>query len=246
MINVANPAAPVAGASINLAGFPVTMQVGGNSLFIAADTAGLLTYSIANPAAPALLSQYRPSSAVEGVAVDGNLALLAATDGGFVIADMTNPAAPVLAGQMPLDSLSCFADLGFSSSYPLAIVSVSINNGIAYLGTANIGGKVFGLDYRQPAHPRLVSAVSYGTVIADSVLTFAFSGPNAFVAGDFSGDLIHTDSIFIVDITQPRNFIRHMCLPPPFGSNSATVFPEVKRTPSVSNGWNFKANPKKL
>jgi hypothetical protein len=242
VIDVANPASPVAGAFVNLAGFPVTMQASANLLFIAADTSGLLTYSITNPSAPALVSQLRPSSAVEGVAVDGNFALLAATDGGFVIADMTNPAAPVLAGQMPLDSLSCFADLGFSSSYPLASVSVAINNGIAYLGTANMGGKVFGFDYRQPAHPRLVSAVSYGTVIAESVLTFAFSGPNAFVAGDFSGDLIHTDSIFVVDITQPRNSIRHLCLPPPFGSNSATVFPEVKTAPSVSSGWNFKAS----
>lgn len=245
VINVANPSSPVVGASINLAGFPFTMQANANLLFIAADTAGLLTYSIANPSAPALLSQFRPSSAVEGVAIDGNLALLAATDGGFVVADMTNAVAPVLAGQMPLDSLSCFADLGFSSSYPLASVSVSINNGIAYLGTANMGGKVFGLDYRQPAHPRLVSAVSYGTVIADSVLTFAFSGPNAFVAGDFSGDLIHTDSIFIVDITQPQNFIRHMCLPPPFGSTAGTAFPQTKASLSASGVWNPKSRRSK-
>jgi hypothetical protein len=76
------------------------MRANGNLLLIAADTAGLLTYSVSNPMVPALLSQFQPSSAVDGVTVDGNLALLAAADGGFVIADMTNPAAPVLASRV--------------------------------------------------------------------------------------------------------------------------------------------------
>jgi hypothetical protein len=241
VINVANPASPVAGTSLSVAGYPVTMQANGNLLFIAADAAGLLIYSIANPSVPALLSQFQPSSGVEAVAVDENLVLLAAADGGFVVADVANPAAPVLMGQVPLATLSCFADLDPVDGPP-GLVSISVNNGIAYLGSANMSGRVFGFDYRQPAHPRVVSAAFYGNEILESVLAFAFSGVHMFVAGDLNND----DFVYTADITQPRNFIRQMCLPPPFGSKAATVFPEVKRTTSVSNTWNFKINRKKV
>jgi hypothetical protein len=143
------------------------MRANGNLLLIAADTAGLLTYSVSNPMVPALLSQFQPSSAVDGVTVDGNLALLAAADGGFVIADMTNPAAPVLAGRFP-EPLVCFADL--DPAFPPGLVSVFANNAIAYLGSFAISGRAFGFDYHQPAHPRFVSAAFYGNAIDESVL----------------------------------------------------------------------------
>ena len=236
VVNVTNPASPVLGTSTNLAGFPVTMQANGKLLFVAADSAGLLTFSIANPSAPALLSQFRPSSAAEGVAVDGNLVLLAAADGGFVVADMTNPAAPVLTGQVPLDTLSCFADIDPADGSP-GLISISLNNGIAYLGSANLYGRVFGFDYRQPAHPRVVSAAFYGNAILESVFAFAFSGSNVFAAGD-----LFDDQVFEADVTQPRNFIRHMCLPPPFGSNVGTALPELKTTLSAPGGWNPKTH----
>jgi len=236
VVNVTNPASPVLGTSTNLAGFPVTMQANGKLLFVAADSAGLLTFSIANPSAPALLSQFRPSSAVEGVAVDGNLVLLAAADGGFVVADMTNPAAPVLTGQVPLDTLSCFADIDPADGSP-GLISISLNDGIAYLGSANLYGRVFGFDYRQPAHPRVVSAAFYGNAILESVFAFAFSGSNVFAAGD-----LFDDQVFEADVTQPRNFIRHMCLPPPFGSNVGTALPELKTTLSAPGGWNPKTH----
>jgi hypothetical protein len=229
VVNVSNPASPVAGASISLAGFPVTMQANGNLLFVAADTAGLLTYSIPNPTAPALLSQFKPSSAVEGVAVDGNLVLLAAADGGLVIANMANPSAPTLAGQVPLDTLACFSD---TSNGAPGLVSISRNNGIAYVGSTNMFGAVFGFDYRQPQHPRLVSAASYGDAILETISVFAFSGPNALVALG--------DKIFEADITQPRNFIRHMCLPPPFGADVTAKLPELKKSGSATSGWNPK------
>jgi hypothetical protein len=215
VINVANPAAPVAGATTSLAGFPVTMRANGSLLFIAADSAGLLTYSIANPVAPAFLSQFKPSSAVEGVAVDGNLALLAATDGGFVIVNMTNPSVPGLAGQFPLGTLGCFADLDPADGAP-GLISISLNNGIAYVGSTNMYARVFGFDYRQPAHPRVVSAASYGDAILESVYAFAFSGSNMFVG--------FGDKVLDANVTQPRNFIRQMCLTS--GSSAGIAFPE--------------------
>jgi hypothetical protein len=239
VLDVTNPSSPLQGAAISLAGFPVAMRANGSLLLIAADTAGLLTYSIANPSAPAFVSQFQPSSAVEGVASDGPLALLAATDGGFVIADMTNPAAPVLAGQFPLDLLSCFADLDPIDGLP-GLITISSNNGIAYLGTANMFGRVFGIDYRQPAHPRIVSAAAYGGGILGSIFSFAFSGSNLFLAGDAVNDVVEAD------VTQPRNFIRHMCFPPPFGPNQGTVSPELVKHVTGLSTWNPKAHLGKL
>jgi hypothetical protein len=237
VVDVTNPAAPVSRASTNLSGFPVSMQLSTNLLFIAADTAGLLTYSIANPATPVLLSQLKPSSAVEGIAIDSKLALLAAADSGLVTVDITNPAAPIVSGQVPLNIMSCFSD--FDPDNPPGIVSITINNGIAYLGSFAMSGRVFGFDYQQPAHPRLVSAAPYGGSIDESILTFAFSGSNMFVAGDFSLNL--TDSIFVADSTNPRNFIRQMCLPPPFGNETGATFPQVKRNVTATSVWNMKA-----
>jgi hypothetical protein len=101
-------------------------------------------------------------------------------------------------------------------------------------------GVVFGFDYRQPAHPRLVSAAFYGNAIVESVLAFAFSGSQIFVAGDMSYDLAYE-----ADITQPRNFIRHMCSPPPFGTSAGVNFPELQARVSAFSMWNPKAHLRK-
>ena len=223
VIDVTNPTAPVVGTSVGLAGFPNAMQASGNLLLIAADQAGLLAYSIATPAAPAFLSQFQPSSAVEGVAIDGNLALLAAADGGFVVADMTNPAVPVLAGQVPLAAFTCYADLDPADGAP-ALIAISVENGIAYLGGANMFGRVFGFDYRQASHPRLVSEASYGDAILESVISIAPSGSSMFVAGD-----LYADHVFPADATQPRNFIREQCFPPPFTATAVAAYPELQK-----------------
>jgi len=152
---------------------------------------------------------------------------------------MKNPASPVLAGQVPLDTLTCFADTDPADGLP-GLISISLNNGIAYLGSTNFYGRVFGFDYRQPAHPRVVSAAFYGNAILESVFAFAFSGLNAFAAGD-----LFDDQVFEADVTQPRNFIRHMCFPPPFGSNVGPAFPELKTAVSDPSGWNPKTHLKR-
>jgi hypothetical protein len=137
-----------------------------------------------------------------------------------------------------MEPLTCFADLDPAS--PPGLVAVSANNGIAYLGSFSMYGRVFGFDYRQPAHPRLVSAAFYGNAIDESVFAFAFSGSDMFVAGD-----MFYDEIFEADITQPRNFMRHMCFPPPFGANAGANFPELQKRLSGLSMWNPKTHLKK-
>jgi hypothetical protein len=107
----------------------------------------------------------------------------------------------------------------------------------------SMSGRVFGFDYHNPSHPRLVSAAPYGTVIDESMLAFAFAGSEMFLAGDFS--LNASDSVFVADVAQPRNFIRKMCLPPPFGTTAGAAFPQVKKSVSGASVWNAKAHPLK-
>jgi hypothetical protein len=198
VLDISNPAAPLQIAQVSLPDFPNIVRAAGNLLFIADNTAGLLIYNISNPSHPVPVSQYQPSSATEDVAIDGNLALLAAADGGLIIADITNPAAPSLVGQVRVDSLGCFIDC-----LNPAALSVTIHGGLAYVGSVGVGyGEVFGFDYRTPAHPRLVSLMSYGGALDEVVLNFAFYQSEMFAGG----------SLFAVadrraDISQPRNVI---------------------------------------
>jgi hypothetical protein len=198
VLDVSNPKVPVQVAQVALPDFPVVLRTAGTLLFVADSAAGLLTYSISNPSTPILLSQYKPSLATEDVAIDGNLALLAAADGGLVIADISNPAAPTPVSQVPINTLSCFADC-----LNPAATSVSVRGGIVYLGSSGTAyGGVFGFDYRIPAHPRLVSLMSYGDALDAAVLNFAFYRSEMFVGG----------SLFTVadrqsDVSQPRNVI---------------------------------------
>ena len=103
-----------------------------------------------------------------------------------------------------------------------------------------MAGRVFGFDYRQPAHPRLVSEASYGDAIAESVFAMAFSNSDMFIAGD-----LFSDRVFHVDITQPRNFIREMCFPPPFGPNAAAAFPELQKKSLGTTVWKSKTQVKR-
>jgi len=214
VFNVSNPTAPSQIAQLSLPDFPVNLRVVGNLLFIADNKAGLLTFGISMPSSPMLLSQYQPSSALEDVAIDGNLALLAAADGGLVIADISNPAKPLLVSQVRLDALNCFNDC-----YGPVAVSVSVHDGLAYVGSANtVYARVFGFDYRTAAHPRLVSTASYGDAVDQSVLNFAFYQSEMFVGGSLLAVANRR-----ADISQPRNVINLYYPGFPGGSGSLSL-----------------------
>jgi len=82
----------------------------------------------------------------------------------------------------------------------------------------------------------LVLTSFYGNAILESVYAFAFSGSSMFVAGDLFDDQIHE-----ADIAQPRNFIRNMCMPPPFGSTSAATYAEIAKSGLFPTKWNPKS-----
>ncbi len=179
VLDVSNPAAPNQIASISIPGPPVTMRVASGLLFVADGPQGLLIFNVSNAASPILLSQLSLSSPVWDVAPSGTAALLAADALGLVIADISNPGQVKQLSVTTLPPFNPFPSYGTIGSPTLA-VSIAIQNGLAYIGTAVTAegaddGAVDALaafDFGTPTSPRLVAfrrQLTYGiTVITPS------------------------------------------------------------------------------
>lgn len=195
--NIAQPAAPVQVSSQTLPVAAIVMRSSNNLLFIADDVSGLLTYNLANPSTPAIVSQFQPATAVGDLAIDGNLALLATSDQGMVIADITNPAQPVQVGQ------GILPPYGYTTASAMAD-GITLTNKVAYVGTWQDGGNIYGFDYSTAAHPRLVAVMPEDGEICASVLTLQNHGTDLFDGGVF-GSYPFVD----IDLTQPFNVINY-------------------------------------
>jgi hypothetical protein len=233
--DTSQPANPTQQASVNLPGLPIELVVSGNLLLVADSSAGLLVYSISTPNAPVLLSQTTPSTSVTDVAVDGNLALLAAWDGGLVIVDLTNPASPQVLGQANLDTIDPYAP--FQSDLLNKAATVTVSNKVAFIGVFNAdtncppengNGMIYGFDYTESAHPRLVYLGANG-VVADGILTIRSVGSQLFAGG--------TSTLIEFDPSQPRDAINLFF--PPAGLRPPPVpVPGVsRRSPHKPTSW---------
>src|SRR6185437_10698364 len=163
--DVNTPSSPIALASVNLPDRPIQLVLSGTLLFVADRTGGLLIFDVSVISSPTLISQFAVQPAVMGVRVDGHLALLAALETGLVIVDVTDPSLPQVLSETALDSDDPF-DTGRSDFQDRAAV-IAVKDQIAFIGVNNFspepeesngGGGIYGFDYRQPQHPRLVSA----------------------------------------------------------------------------------------
>jgi uncharacterized protein (TIGR03437 family) len=192
VVDVTQPGTPKVVGRLPLPDVARTLLVMGNLLLAADNSGGFLVVDIASPRSPVIVSQTPFSSLVMDVAVDGNLALLAEGDGGLAILDLTNPASPALRSETPLEVFNTTQTSGSLAPFAVEIVT---QDQVAYLASACGGGAVFGFDYREPTHPRLVSLAGYGDEILDSV------GPLLF----FGSDLLIANSSF--DYSRPRNVI---------------------------------------
>jgi hypothetical protein len=213
VFDVSQPSHPHREAALRIPNLPIEMVVSGNLLLVAASTAGLLVYDITIPTTPVLLSETKPSTGgVFDVAVDGNLVLLAAWDGGLVVVDLTNPYLPQVIGQAVLDTIDPFADL---YSYLLnKAATIALLDKIAFVGIFNAdpsdppdngNGMIYGFDYIDPTHPRLVYLGAYGGAIADGILTLRAVGSDLFAGG--------TSMLIDFDASAPRNTI-NLFFPP--------------------------------
>jgi hypothetical protein len=228
--NISTPSFPIALASVSLSDRPIQLALSGTLLFVADRAGGLLTFNVSTPSNPILLSQLTVLPAVMGVQVDGNLALLAALETGLVIVDVSNPSLPEILSETALDSDDPF-DVGRSDFQDRAAV-IAVQNQVAFIGVNNFspeseesngGGGIYGFDYRQPQHPRLVSS-SMQAAAADGEITSLFIvGSNLFVSGDNVG-------LIQLDITNPRNTI-NLYYPP---ESLRMPYPPAPPIPAIS------------
>ena len=133
-----------------------------------------------------------------GVQADGNLALLAAYDSGLVIVDFSNPTGPMVLSQTPLDSYDPFTPgLALPMNQAVAVAGTSK---IVFVGSNGGNGIVYGFDYTEPQHPRLVSLSAQAFAINGTISSLLATGTNLFASG-------FTVGVTELDITQPRNTI---------------------------------------
>ena len=162
---------------------------------VAATAGGLLIYDISNPSRPLFVSHLRGFGDAVDITLDGKLALLAAEDAGLVILDISNPPRPQLVSRTRV--VTEYGEV-------ISVIGVRANEGIAYLGTLQYGGVVYGFDYRQPRSPRLVFLAEYEDALYVLTSTFAFFGSQMFVRG---GEIGTISPVVQVDNSQPRNVI---------------------------------------
>jgi hypothetical protein len=173
------------------------LRTAGTLLLVPDTTAGLLIYDVSQPSAPSLLAQWNPSKSVLDVTASGSQAFLA-TDAGLFVADLTNPSKPVQIGQGKFPASQQGNTNLFGST-------VALQDGIAYLGTANTGAVLYGFDVRNPASPRLVSMSAYGSELDAAVLSLSVTPSQLNVGGFFSG--VNQAPLVPMDLSQPRNII---------------------------------------
>ena len=208
VLDVTNPNAPVTLGSVNIPGPAVTMHLAGTLLYIADGSKGLLIFDVSTPSHPVQLSRFTLSTPIWDSAPSGSVALLAADALGLVIADISNPSRLTQISQTTLESYNPFPDRTDEGPRGIAL-SVAVQDGIAYVGTGNSLGVVFGFDYSVPANPRLISMTPYGEFIDSLVTGFAFVGNDLYVVGGLGEFTVMAQA----DNSNPRNAI-NLCYPP--------------------------------
>jgi len=208
VLNVTNPNSPSILRAISLPAQPTNLRLSGTTLFVADGTGGCLIFDVSNPSAPILLSQITLSTPVWDVALSGNLAFLAADLSGLVVFNVSNPTQPQQVGQQTLASYVPFPYPGGGGAYGLAL-SVKVQNGLVYVGTANDQGLVFAFDCSHPNYPRLVSMNAIGEFVDTLVSGFSFSGNDVYVFGSLGA----LDDILQSDNSAPRNVINFFTPP---------------------------------
>jgi hypothetical protein len=79
---------------------------------------------------------------------------------------------------------------------------ITLRNKVAYVGTWEDGGTIYGFDYSVAAHPRMVAIMPEGGQICDSVLTLVNDGTDLFDGGQLEGF-----PFLDIDLSQPNNVI---------------------------------------
>jgi len=201
-LDVSNPNNPSTLSIVSLPSSAITLRLVGSKLFVSDGPAGFLIFDVSNPAAPVQLGQLTLSTPIWDAAVAGDLAFLAADASGLVVADISNPLLPTQISTTVLESWDPFPEQ-FNEGPRSIALSVTVQNGLVYVGTANSLSLVFGFDCSQPAYPRLVSMNAFGEFIDSLISGFSFAGNDILVFGGLGAET----GIVQADASLPRNAI---------------------------------------
>ncbi len=235
VLDITNPSQPTIAKTINLPDLPIRIRVSGNLLLIADNAAGLLLYDISSPRSPKHLSTTSGFTLAADVAVQGTTAYVAADVDGLVTLDISNPSQPVLLSTTGLARID-----PFYNGDPLnEALTVTVNNGLVYVGTLDDNALVFGLDCSNLASPRIVSVFAYGDAIITWTGALLFNGTELFVGGAlYAGPY----SVTQADMSKPLDSINQyfppaaLQNPPPVGQ---TVSSAMHRKPKARSTNRF-------
>jgi hypothetical protein len=212
VLDITNPAQPQTVNTLALADLAIKIRISGNLMFVADNTAGLLIYDITSPQSPVLLSNVTGFPYVADVAIQGNTAFLAADVDGLVVVNISSPSQPTVLSTTGLSR----ADPFYNTAPLNEALSVTINNGIVYVGTLNDDGLVFGFDCTNLNSPRIVSVYAY---FASWIGTLLPTGNELYVGGDLG----FASSVIQVDISSPYDSINQYF--PPAALQSPSPLP---------------------
>ena len=230
VMDISNPALPTVNRIITLPDLPVKLRIAGNYLFVADSSAGLLVYDISSPNSPLFVSRTMNFTAVMDVAISGSTAFVAADVDGLGVLDISNPAQPVLISKTSLSRTNPF----FYDNPANQALSVSINNGIVFVGTLNDNGLVFGMDCTNLAMPRIVSLYAHGDFVLTWVGTLVSSGSTLFVGGALG----FTFPVAQLDMSKPFDSINQYF--PPLALQSPAAVSALQRSlPGIRLGGHF-------
>ncbi|MFN7964796.1 MAG: hypothetical protein U0V87_03795 [Acidobacteriota bacterium] len=190
----------------------------GNTLYVAAGEAGLLTFDASNPRALIPLGALDTDGNAEAVVVAGTRAFVADGLNGLLIVDVENPSAPVVLGGFDTTgnalALAVEGDVAYVADDARGLRLIDISNPAApvQLGFYDTPGRSFGvavqgnvayvadylrglqlIDVSNPRRPTLLSNIdTQGRSVGVAV-----SGTELFVADDFNG-------VVILDVANPR------------------------------------------
>jgi hypothetical protein len=98
ILDVSNPAFPVALGRLLLGDIVENISVNGNLAYVADGESGLKIVDVSNPSSPTLRASYDTPGVAEGISLSGGLAYVAADYSGLHIIDVSNPSSPSLCG----------------------------------------------------------------------------------------------------------------------------------------------------
>ena len=199
-------------AYLSIPGFTNGVAVNGNTVYIAAGSAGLQVVDVTNRTAPTIISALALTGNANGVRLVGNLAYVAMGTGGLQIVDVTNPKAPALVSTLATSgaalTLVVYGNIAYiADSTNLTLVNVANPANPAVLGSLNLSGTVEGVDVDPVRKLAVVAAGGGGLYVVDVSNPSALAVLGSTNTGEPVQVAIQNNIVYVADYTTSTNSV---------------------------------------